>query len=98
MRTSPRMSQEPANLVRRFWRQNMFELARLLLDFRLAIECQTVRKQSLGQSMSPNDIRRSLPSPRRELNNHAAIADRHSIRLQRVMAGIHKWLVIMFLR
>ncbi len=52
----------------------MLELASLLLDFRLAFERQTVREQPLRQPMPPNDIRRPLPSTRRQFNHHTSVS------------------------
>ena len=42
MGASSRMSQERADLVRGFGRENVFELAGLLFDLRLAIHGQAV--------------------------------------------------------
>ena len=44
MRARARMSEERADLVRRFRRENVFELARLLFDLGLAVHRQTIGK------------------------------------------------------
>ena len=61
MGASSRVSQECADLIRSFGRQNMLELAGLLLDFALAIHRQTVGEQAFGEPMSANDPGRLLP-------------------------------------
>src|ERR1700733_14783121 len=93
MRTRPRMPQECTNLVRRLRRQDVLELAGLLLDLSLAVHRQTVGEQPLGQSMSPDDVGRALLTSWSELHNHAAVADGDAVRLQRIVTRVHKRLV-----
>ena len=98
MRTRTRVAEESADLVRRLGRQNVLELACLLLDFGFAVHCQTVGKQALGQAVTANDVARPLTSLRSELHDHAAVAYRNAGRLQRFMARIHESLVVMLNR
>ena len=69
----PRMTQKCANLVRRPRREDVFELAGLLLDLRLALEGKAVGKQPLGETVTPDDISRALTPPRSEFHDHAAV-------------------------
>ena len=69
MRTSPRMPQKRADLVRSFRRENVLKLASLLLDFGFAVHRQTIGKQPLRQAVPPNDICRLLAPPLGELND-----------------------------
>src|SRR5207247_8399778 len=64
VRACPRMTQKRADLVRGFGREDVFELARLLLDFRLAIQSQAVSKQPLREPVPANDVGGAL-APRR---------------------------------
>src|SRR6266849_1212427 len=98
MRARSRMPQKSANLLCRFRRKNVLELASLLLDLRLALERQTVGKQPLGQAMPPNNVSSSLASPRSQFHNHASVAHGKPRRLQRVVARIHERLVIVRFR
>src|SRR5271166_2257201 len=98
MRTRFRMPEEGADFVRRFCRQDVLELARLLLDFGLAIHRERVREEPLREPMPANDVRGALTSADGELNNQRAFANRDARRLERVVAGIHEWPVIMQLR
>ena len=82
MRASLWVSQECANLICSFRRKDVLELARLLLDLRLAIHRQAVGEQALGQSMPANYVSRSLTSLGSEFDNHAAVADRLSASWQ----------------
>ena len=92
------MTQKRADLVRGFGREDVFELARLLLDFRLAIQSQAVSKQPLREPVPANDVGGALAPTRRKLDNHAAVADRNRSRFQGVMAWIHERLVIVRLQ
>src|SRR3984957_431338 len=96
--TSPGMSEEAADLVGGFRRQDVFELAGLLLDFGLAIQGQAVSEETFGQTMPANDIGRPLSSTGSKFHDHAAVAGRYSSRFKRVVAGIHERFVIVRLR
>src|SRR5208337_3004947 len=74
VRAGSRMPKECTNLVRRFRRKNVLELASLLLDLRLAIHGQAVSKQALRQPVTPDDASRSFAAPRREFHNQCPIA------------------------
>src|SRR5271166_214744 len=60
MRARTRVSKKCADLVRCFGRQNMLELARLLLDFGFAVHGERIGKQPLRQPMPANDVGRAL--------------------------------------
>ena len=92
------MTQERADLVRGFGREDVLEFARLLLDLRLAIQSQAVGKQPLRKPVPANDVGGTLAPTRRKLDNHAAVTGRNRSRFQSVMAWIHKRLVIVCLR
>ena len=94
MRTRTRVAEESADLVRRLGRQNVLELACLLLDFGFAVESERIGEQPLGKAMAPDDISRSLSSPFSKFHQNAAITGRDSRRLQRIMARIHEWPMI----
>lgn len=76
MRTGSRMPEERADLVGRFRRKNVLELACLLLDLAFAIHGETVGEQAFRQTMAPNNAGGTLAAERSEFDNHAAIADR----------------------
>src|SRR6266498_3977257 len=73
----------------------MLELARLLLDFRLAVERKTVGKQSLGESVTPDDVSCPMASAIREVDHETTVANGNTRRLQRVVAWIHEWFVVL---
>jgi hypothetical protein len=74
MRASLGMTEESADFVGRFGRQNMFKLASLLFDFRFTVKGEAVCKQALSQPVTANDIGRALAAARREFHDHAALA------------------------
>lgn len=74
MRTGSGMSEESADLVRSLVRQDVLELAGLLLDFRLAVERKAVSEQAFGKSMPANNVRSALAPPRGEFDYRASIA------------------------
>src|SRR5947207_7900636 len=88
------MSQECANLVCGFGREDVLELAGLLLDLRFTFEGQTVGKQPFREPMASNDIRGPLASALCQLDNHAAVADRDAGWLEGIVAGIHERFVM----
>ena len=69
-----RMIEKGADLVRRFRRENVLELASLLLDLGLAVHGKRVREQPLRQPMAPNNIRSALMSARSKLHNQRSVA------------------------
>src|SRR2546428_7995131 len=94
----PRMTQKRADLVRGCGREDVLELARLLLDLRLAIQSQAVGKQPLRKPVPADNVGRALAPARRKLDNHAAVTDRNRSRFQSVMAWIYERLVIVRLQ
>ena len=68
------MPREGADLIGRFGREDVFELAGLLLDFGLAVHGQAVGEEPFGQAMAADDVGGALASARRELDDHAAVA------------------------
>src|SRR5207245_11392611 len=92
------MTQERADLVRGFGREDVLELARLLLDLRLAIQSQAVGKQPLRKPVPANDVGGTLAPTRRKLDNHAAVTNRNRSRFQSVMEWIHIRHVIVLLQ
>jgi hypothetical protein len=92
------MSEEGADFVGRLGGKNVLELAGLLLDFRFTVESQTVGKKALCETVPADNVSRSLSAPRSQLDNHAAISDRNSSGLERIMTRIHKRLMVMSLR
>src|SRR5690242_2563650 len=93
MRTSLGMSKKRADLVCRFRRQVVLELASLLLDFCLAVHRERIRKKTFGQSVAANDVRRPLPPSRRQLDNRATITHGNAVRFQRFMTRVDEGLV-----
>lgn len=69
MRAGPRVVEEGANLVGCLRRQNVLELAGLLLDFGLAIHREGVGEKPLGQPVTTDDIGGSLEPARRQLHD-----------------------------
>src|ERR1700686_2326176 len=98
VRASAWVAEERADLIGSFGRKNVLKLAGLLLDLRLAVHRQAVRKQPLGQPMPPDDAARSIAPAWREFDNQRPVAQRGSDRFQRLVARIHERLVIMRLR
>src|SRR5437870_13589383 len=88
------MTQKGTNFVGCFWREDVFELARLLLDLRLAIQSQAVGKQPLRKPVPADDVGRALAPARCKLDNHAAVTNRNRSWFQSVMPRIHKRLVM----
>ncbi len=68
------MSQEGADAVRRLRREDVLELAGLLLDDRFILNTQGLHKEPLSQPVAPDDALRPLASLLRELDRlHAVI-------------------------
>src|ERR1700693_1688734 len=92
------MPEEAADLVVSFRREDVFELAGLLLDFGLAVQRQAVSEETFRQTMAANDVGSPMPSAGGKFHDHAAVAGRYFCRFERVVAGIHEWFVIVSLR
>ena len=73
MRAGARMIQESANLICRFRREDVLELAGLLFDLRFALEGQAVGEKALGKTVTANDVGGLLSSAWSEFDYHAAI-------------------------
>lgn len=69
------MAEERADLVGGFGRENVLELAGLLLDFGLAVHRQTVSEKALGQPMPADDATGALAAAWGELHDQGPIAD-----------------------
>src|SRR5438876_11897144 len=80
VRAGLRMSKKCADLVGRFRGKNVLELARLLLDLRLAVERQAVSEQTFGEPVTANNVGCSLPPTRREGDYKAPVTDRDAGR------------------
>src|SRR5438105_15559279 len=92
------MTQERADLVRGFGREDVLEFARLLLTLRLAMQSQAVGKQPLRKPVPANDVGGRLAPTGGKLYNHAGVTNRNRSRFQIVRAWIQKRLVIVCLR
>ena len=68
------MAQEGTDLVGGLGRQDVFELASLFLDFRLAVHGETVGKKALGKAMTANDAAGALASARGQLDDQGAVS------------------------
>ena len=88
------MPEERADLVRRFRRQDVFELASLLLNFGLAVHGQRIGKEALREAVAANDVGGAFAPVDSELNDCRSVADRDAARFESVVAGIHERLVI----
>src|SRR5260370_4183812 len=69
MRTSGGVSKEGANLICRFGRKNVLELAGRLLDFRLAIHRQAVGEQAFCETVAADDAAVAVEACRSELDD-----------------------------
>ena len=98
MRASTGVSKESADLVSRFGRKDVLELAGLLLDLGFAVHGQAIGKQSLRQAVTADDAAGAFAAARREFHDQRAIAKRRGHRLKRIVAGIHERLVIVRMR
>ena len=75
------MPKERADFVGGFRREDVLELARLLLDFGLAVQREAVSEQTFREAVPANDVGGALPATRSQRNNYAAVADRDAGRL-----------------
>lgn len=97
MGAGARVAQKRADLIGSFGREDVFELAGLLLNFGFAVERETVGEEALGEAVAANDVGGFLTASICEFNNGAAIPDGTHTRLERVVTGIHKGPVIVSL-
>jgi hypothetical protein len=75
MRASQGMVEEGADLVGRFGRKYVLELAGLLLDFGFAVHGERIGEKALGQTMTANDVGGALISAWREFDDRLTITD-----------------------
>src|SRR5579884_4088670 len=95
VRAGARMPQERTDSVRSFGREDVLELAGLLLDFLFVHHAEALGEQTLGEAMAANDVGSALASPGRELDHELTVAEVGSSGLQGIMAGIDDVLVSM---
>ena len=85
MRAGFRMSEERADFFRGLGREDVLELARLLLDLHLVLHVQGLHEQALGQAVAADDVRGPPPPALGEADDQVAIRrqllDRKSTRL-----------------
>ena len=74
MRAGARVPEEGADLVSRFGRKDVLELAGLLLDLGFAVHGQAVGKQSLSQAVTADDAAGAFAAARSEFHDQSAIA------------------------
>ena len=65
------MSEERADLVGGFRREDVLELAGLLLDFGFAVHGEAVGEQALGQPVAANDAPGAAAASRRQCQRSA---------------------------
>ena len=93
MRARLRMSEERADLVGGSRRENVLELAGLLLDFGFAVHGEAIGEQAFGQPVTANDASGAATASRCQGNHGATVTYEHSVGAHGVMARIHKRLV-----
>jgi hypothetical protein len=98
MRTGARVPEEGADFVGRFRRENMFELAGLLLDFRFAVHGQAVGKKALSQPVATDDAASSLAAPWGQFHDQRPIACRCGDGFESIVARIDERLVLTGMR
>jgi hypothetical protein len=72
------MTEERADSVSRFQRQNVFELAGLLFDFGLVLDFQRLGKQPFRQTVTADDVCRALASAGSEIHDGVTVR-RHAM-------------------
>ena len=92
------MAQEGAYFVGSPGREDVFELAGLLLDFRFAVHCQAVGEQAFGKAVTPDNAAGALASAGGELHDVTAVSHRAADGLQGFVAGVSKRPMIVSLR
>jgi len=75
MRAGSGMAKKRTDLIRRFRRENVLELASLLLDLGLAIHGQAIGEKALCQPMPANDAACAIASARSQFDNHRSVTD-----------------------
>src|ERR1700723_2833997 len=90
VRAGARVAEERANLVGGFGREDVLELAGLLLDFGFAVHGEAVGEQALGQAVTANDTGGALAATSREFDDERAVAGGRGDGLQRIVARIHE--------
>src|SRR5437867_3870096 len=88
------MAEEGADLVGCLGGEDVLELAGLLLDLGLAVHGEAVGEEALGEAVTADDAAGALASAWSQFDDQRAVSGRHCYRLQRLVAGIHKRLVI----
>src|ERR1700690_1043884 len=73
VRASARVAQECAYLVGGFGRKNVLELARLLLDFGLAVHGEAVGKEAFSQAVAADNIGGALTARLGEFGDYVAV-------------------------
>src|SRR5580658_11080481 len=76
-----RVTEERADFIGGLGRENVFELAGLLLDFRFAVHGQAVGEKPLRQTMTANDAAGALAAACGQFDNRRAVAHRCRYRL-----------------
>lgn len=97
MRAGARMVEEGADLVGGFGREDVLELAGLLLDFGFAVHGKRIGEEALGEAVAADDVGGALVPTRSEFDDRRAVARRKAGWFQRVVAGIDEGLVIVHL-
>lgn len=69
MGAGARVVEESADLVGRFGREYVLELAGLLFDFSFAVHGEGIGEEALGQAMAADDVGGALVSSRREFDD-----------------------------
>jgi hypothetical protein len=67
------MAEEGADLVGCLGRQDVFELAGLLLDLGLAVHGEAVGEEALGEAVTADNAAGALASPWRQFDDQGAI-------------------------
>src|SRR5580700_6276408 len=97
MRAGSRMSQERADLVGRTGREDVLELAGLLLDLGFAVHGKAIGEKALGQAMTTNDAAGLVAPTKRKGHYRAAVPHKKSLGPHGIVTGIHKRPVIVAL-
>jgi len=93
MRARLRMAQERADLIRRFGREDVLELAGLLLDFGLAVHGERIGEEALGETMAADDVGSAVTATAGEFYDQRALAGGNAAGFERIVAGVHEGLV-----
>jgi len=92
------MIEESADLVGGFGREDVLELASLLLDFGFAIHGERIGEEALGETVAADDVGGALVASRGELDDGGTVAGGNTSRFQRVMARIDEGFVLVRFR